>query len=200
MKILLIDDHHLFSESLKLAMQQYAEVSDFIYITDTVPLFEIIENFNPSLILIDIHLKEINGFDVAQTILNKFNIKIAFLSGFIYPEYQDRAKQIGANGFFSKDLMISDLIRQCINIVQHDLVFFPSNNEGIERIPKLTKREQEILQLIAEGLTESEISSIKFLSERTINNTLQGLRHKFQVKKTVSVIAKAYQYGILTPK
>ena len=89
MKILLVDDHKLIGKSLEMTLKNYAGVKEFRYISDPITVFEMIETYRPSIILMDIHMGMFNGLELGEEVLRKTKTKLVFLSGFDLAEYRE---------------------------------------------------------------------------------------------------------------
>lgn len=70
------------------------------------------------------------------------------------------------------------------------------SNESLE-LPPITKREKEVLEFLAQGLTSSEIADKMFISSQTVDSHRKNLMQKFEVNKTVNLLQKAKEFGIL---
>lgn len=199
MKVLLVDDHTLFSKSLAIALADFREIEKFSSTKDIEHLDDVIKREHPDIILVDINLgrlTEDDGLLLTKRLLDHFpEQKIAILSGYNLPAYRKEAKKIGAKGFINKEIEPEELL--CIlREIQTGIAHFPQENIFIE---DLTDSEKRILQLLAEGLKRKEIATRLFLSERTISNHLQHIFEKLQVTSAVEAVTKAIQLGYLPP-
>lgn len=195
MHIMLFDDHKLFAKSLEISMS--ASVSKFETFTTPVNMMEILEKMLPDIILMDIHMGDYNGLDLARSVLKKYPCqKIIFLSGYDLVEYHNEAIKMGARGFINKNISIHELVEQ-IQRVAGGGIIFPSYDVEIE---PLTGREKEVLQLTAEGLKQQEVADKLFISRRTVNNHIQTINDKFSVNSTVAAIVRGIELGIVKLK
>ncbi|MBP1042905.1 response regulator transcription factor [Vagococcus sp. BWB3-3] len=192
MKVYLLDDHVLFSKSLEIAFQTMdISITSF---TGPTSFFDKIKHEQPDIVLLDIHMGEISGFDISKDILKMYpNIKVVFLSGFNLIEYQNEAIKSGAWGLLNKNLTIESLYSDLINIY-HGINLLPSNSNSLD---SLSEREKEILKCAAEGLKQQEIAERLHISRRTVNNHLLSINEKLQVNSTVSAIIQAIELGII---
>lgn len=195
MHIMLFDDHKLFAKSLEISMS--ASVSKFETFTTPVNMMAILEKVLPDIILMDIHMGDYNGLDLARSVLKKYPCqKIIFLSGYDLVEYHNEAIKMGARGFINKNISIHELVEQ-IQRVAGGGIIFPSYDVEIE---PLTGREKEVLQLTAEGLKQQEVADKLFISRRTVNNHIQTINDKFSVNSTVAAIVRGIELGIVKLK
>lgn len=195
MYIILFDDHKLFAKSLEISMKGI--VSKFEVHTSPEDIVQILKKRTPDILLLDIHMGEYSGLDVATEVLTHYpDLKIVFLSGYDLVEYHNRAIKIGAKGFINKSISVHDLAMQ-IELVAKGGIIFPKSNQ--DTVP-LTSREKEVLQLMAEGITQQEVANKLFISRRTVNNHIQTINEKFNVNSTVSAIIKGIEMGIVVLK
>ncbi|HGC8818589.1 TPA: response regulator, partial [Streptococcus agalactiae] len=173
MKILLIDDHKLFSQSIKMILELSEKIDSVDLVDEFVALTDI--NYNQyDIILIDINLTSIyqdDGLMLAQNIIESgCNSKLVILTGYSKKMYEYRAKSIGVSGFLDKSIDPEELMQKLL-IIYSGGTFF--SNEIIVDI--LTSREIEILEFVRNGLTIDEICEKVFVSKRTISNHLSNI-------------------------
>lgn len=199
MKVLLVDDHTLFSKSLAIALADFQEIEKFSSTKDIKHLDTVIEKEHPDIILVDINLGRLtdeDGLLLTKQLLEYFpEQKIVILSGYDLPAYRKEAKRIGAKGFINKEVEPEELLR-ILREIQAGVVHFPQENVIIE---DLTDSEKQVLQLLADGVKRKEIAAQLFLSERTVSNHLQHIFEKLQVTSAVEAITKAIQLGYIPP-
>jgi two-component system secretion system response regulator SalR len=194
MKILLFDDHKLFAKSLEIVMASH--VDEFICFQTPENIKEIIQQEQPDLILLDIHMGTYSGLDVCREVLYHFpEMKVVFLSGYNLYEYHSEAKRMGAKGFLDKNMSVENLIDHIGQIQQGGTIFMENGDEDV--VEELTPREKEILQYASNGDTQQVIADKLFISRRTVNNHLVSINDKLMVKSTVAAIVKGIELGII---
>lgn len=195
MHLILVDDHKLFAKSLEISLKE--RVDKFEVLTSPEGLSQLLSQKKPDVLMLDIHMGDHNGLEVAQQVLQEYpDLKIVFLSGYDLLEYHNRAIEIGAKGFINKNISIHDLIDQVERVIRGGMIF-PRSASDSEVVP-LTSREKEVLQLMAEGLRQQDVADKLFISRRTVNNHIQMINEKFQVNSTVSAIVKGIELGIIS--
>ncbi|AIX04775.1 response regulator transcription factor [Streptococcus agalactiae] len=197
MKILLIDDHKLFSQSIKMILELSEKIDSVDLVDEFVALTDI--NYNQyDIILIDINLTSIyqdDGLMLAQNIIESgCNSKLVILTGYSKKMYEYRAKSIGVSGFLDKSIDPEELMQKLL-IIYSGGTFF--SNEIIVDI--LTSREIEILEFVRNGLTIDEICEKVFVSKRTISNHLSNIFSKLGVTNRQEAIYIAEQLGYFSP-
>ena len=198
MKILLIDDHKLFSQSIKLIL----ELSEAIERVDLMDDFSSVLNFpydDYDILLIDINLTSLyqeDGLSLAQTIIkNGCSAKIVILTGYSKKMYEYRAKIMGSWGFLDKSIAPGELLQNLIEIYQGRKIF---SDEVV--VDVLTSREIEILELVRNGLSIDDICERVYVSKRTVSNHLANIFSKLGVASRQEAIHVAEQLGYFSPE
>ena len=198
MKILLIDDHKLFSQSIKLIL----ELSEDIERVDLMDDFSSVLDFpydDYDIILIDINLTSLyqeDGLSLAQTIIkNGCSAKIVILTGYSKKMYEYRAKIMGSWGFLDKSIAPGELLQNLIEIYQGRKIF---SEEVV--VDVLTSREIEILELVRNGLSIDDICEKVYVSKRTVSNHLANIFSKLGVSSRQEAIHIAEQLGYFSPE
>ena len=198
MKILLIDDHKLFSQSIKLIL----ELSEAIERVDLLDDFSSVLSFpydDYDIVLIDINLTSLyqeDGLSLAQTIIkNGSSAKIVILTGYSKKMYEYRAKIMGTWGFLDKSIAPGELLQNLVGIYQGRKIF---SDEVV--VDVLTSREIEILELVRNGLSMNEICEKVYVSKRTVSNHLANIFSKLGVSSRQEAIHVAEQLGYFSPE
>ena len=199
MKVLLIDDHTLFSKSLAIVLSDFPDIEEFSSTNDVEHIAEIVEKSQPDILLVDInlgHSVQEDGLFLTRRLLGRFpEQKIVILSGYDLPAYRREAQKIGAKGFVNKEVEPEELF-QILCSIQSGMTHFLSENVMLE---DLTVSEKQVLRMIAGGHRRKEIAMQLHLIERTVSNHLQHIFEKLQVASSVEAVTKAIQLGYLSP-
>ncbi|HUM50306.1 MAG TPA: response regulator transcription factor [Chitinophagales bacterium] len=199
--ILLIDDHAMVIEGMKAILQLISSVQVKATAKNAFEAMDALKQHEIQLCFLDINLPDISGIDLCLKIKKEFpNIHIIGLSTFSQRSYIAQMMQNGASGYLLKSATKEE-IEEAITIVLQGKLFF--NISSVESInnekdtPLLTRREKEILLLIADGLTNNEIGKKIFLSPHTVDSHRKNLFIKFDVNNVALLIKKASQAGLL---
>lgn len=199
MKVLLIDDHKLFSKSLAIVLSDFPDIEEFSSTNDVDHIAEIVEKSQPDILLVDInlgHSVQEDGLFLTKRLLGRFpKQNIVILSGYDLPAYHREAQKIGAKGFVNKEVEPEELF-QILCSIQSGMTHFLSENVMLE---DLTVSEKQVLRMIADGHRRKEVAMQLHLSERTVSNHLQHIFEKLQVASSVEAVTKAIQLGYLSP-
>ncbi|RAN56393.1 DNA-binding response regulator [Dolosigranulum pigrum] len=197
MKILLIDDHKLFSQSLALVLDQTtSDVQvDMINSEEELP-DDLGELTVYDVLVLDINLDKgfsEDGFELAEQIQAVVDVPILMLTGFDLPVYEYQAHKLELSGFVNKNIDTEDLL-SLLKHVKDGGRHFTTENWFID---ELTPRERELLGAIATGKKRKMIAEELYISERTLTNHMQSIMDKLEVNSTIEAIQKARELGYL---
>lgn len=198
MKVLLIDDHRLFSQSLKMILELSEDV-DSVDLIETFPSVTDVDFEDYDIILVDINLTSLykdDGLALSEKIIQENPlVKLVMLTGYVKPIYQYRAQKMGAVGFLDKSLAPNELL-VCLQDIQKGKRLFS------QQVPMelLTPREIEVLTLVREGLNMEAICKQLFLGKRTVSNHLASCFAKLEVTNRQEAIYQAELLGYFSPK
>lgn len=205
-KIIIVDDHPVVLQGLQHILRQYSNIELLGACTDGPMLQEMLSLRRPDLILMDIQLPDMNGFDLTKLIKKKYpRIAILVLTNMNLTYQVRRMMKEGADGYLLKSAAPAILIEAIETVAKGALYIDPNLKdqllkEGFEKDTSeltLSVREKEILVLIAEELTTAQIAKRLFISQRTVDNHRFNMLAKLGVKNTVGLIRKALAMGII---
>lgn len=209
-RVLLADDHALMLEGLVRLLEADFEIVGTA--TNGRILLEEAERLKPDVIVIDIAMPEMNGIEAARR-LNKIlpSVKVVFISQQLDSAYLHAAFTAGAKGYVAKQSAASELV-QAIRLALRDRYYVtplagseiaqysatgmrtnPSHMFGAE----LTPRQREVLQLIAEGKSTKEISSVLNISPKTVEFHRNSLMDELGLHTTAELTRYALSQGII---
>lgn len=199
MRVLLVDDHALFAQSLAIALSDFPSVAKFSNVRSIDEIETVLEKDSPDILLMDINLGKLShedGLLLARRLLQKYpGQKIVILSGYDLPVYRKEAEKLGAKGFISKDIEPDKLLR-ILESIENGSTYFEHTDNFIE---ELTETEKQVLRLLSGGVKRKEIAEQLFMSERTVSNHLQHIFEKLGVSSAIEAVTKAIQSGYLPP-
>lgn len=205
MKIVIVDDDIFVSGALTTILEASGKVTVAASGTDGKEAAELYKIHQPHVLLMDIRMKEKSGLDASAEILEEFpDAKILLLTTFSDDEYIVKALKLGAKGYLLKQDYAS--ILPALEAVCSGQTVF--GTEIMSRIPELihsgssfhyedydiSRRELEIIRLIADGLSNKEIASQLFLSEGTVRNYLSSILDKLQLRDRTQVAVFYYKH------
>jgi DNA-binding NarL/FixJ family response regulator len=202
----IVDDHPIVIEGLKLLLQNEPNIQIAGSFYTGADMLSYIKINRVDLILLDINLPDINGMDLCQMIKKEsVSTIILILSNHTERSIIMQTIQNGASGYLLKNSSVDEL-RNCIaeavkgNICYSkevmEIISRPSKNQ-LQGRPQLTRREKQILSLIAEGKTSQIIAQELFLSPLTVDTHRKNLIQKFEVKNVAELVMAANKQSML---
>lgn len=192
-KIVIADDHKMVREGIKQLLELDGDISVISEAGDGNECLDIIKFDKADVLLLDINMPNKNGLEVLEEIKKqKIDIKVLILTIHNEIEYLLKAVEIGVNGYVLKDSELA-VLKEAINAVNNGETFIqpslaPLLKEKILREEKdnkdssvLTRRELEVLKLLAEGLYNKEIAYKLSISEKTVKNHVSSIFKKIGV-------------------
>lgn len=202
-KIFIVDDHYMIVEGIRSLLQYQKGFEWMGHAMNADSCVKFLEQQQPDVILMDINLPDKSGIDLCKEVKTKYPaIQIIGLSSYNQRSFIKKMIDHGASGYVLKNATLEELV-EAIETVNQGSVYLSlaaeSNAQNNENsvIPVLTRREKEILLLIADGLTNSEIALKLFISTTTVDTHRKNLLAKFEVKNTASLVRVASQTQLI---
>ena len=206
--IYIVEDHLLVIEGIISFLQKEKNIRVVGYATTAQACIDFFNSNTANIILMDINLPDMNGMELCKLIKTTYpGILVIALSTLNQGSYISKMIENGASAYLLKNADKKEII-EAIETVQNGKTFFSfeagkifkATNEKKNGLPVLSKREKEILILIAEGFTNTEISKQLFISIDTVDTHRKNLYTKLNVKNTAMLIRHAFENDYLTPK
>lgn len=210
-KILIVDDHNLVREGFAKMLELEEEFKVIGQASTAKEALDKIKILNPNIILMDIKLPDLNGIECTQLIKKDHpEIKIIILSMYDEEQYVLESVKSGATGYLLKDISQEELVHSIKivyaggSLIQADLAhkvlknFTKGNSLDLLKnntFKKLSLREKEILQWIADGKTNKEVAEVLYISEKTVKSHLRTIFRKLEVTDRAQAVAYAMRKG-----
>lgn len=196
-RTVLADDHKLFCDGLEKVLAESGHFQVIHKAHNGKSLLEHLADIEFDLLVIDVEMPLINGFDAVKRIrLNNPDTTIVILSMHEESVFSQEAYLLGANGYLNKSLDSSQLIDSLLKACAGSKIF-----PEAARPPKIespfSAREQEILQLIASGKTSEQIAGRLRISDLTVKTHRRNMMRKLHVNNAAKLISKALEMGYL---
>jgi len=211
MRILTIDDHALFRRCMVDFLHDQQEVQEVAEAASFVQGLDVVSEVRPDITLVDIDLGGQDGLALAEQIIASCpETAVVMLTADQAEEQMLRAVQIGARGYLLKDIDPENLIQELRKVMQGEMVFPQAfllrqvKSNLVRQLKReagneveLTAREQEVLQLVTDGLTDREVGGQLSVSENTVKNHMKSIRKKLGVSNRVQATMAGLKQGIV---
>lgn len=192
-KIMITDDHSMIREGLKQLLELDGDMKVIAEASNGKECLDLLGTYRPDVLLLDINMPKKNGLQVLQELKNKKNKpKILVLTVHNEVDYLLKAVEIGVDGYLLKDSESAELKKAIQTVVDGENYIQPSlipalNSKMVEKdsdkdkIESLTRRELQVLKLLAVGSYNKEIAEELGISERTVKNHVSNIFKKLEV-------------------
>lgn len=212
-RILLVDDHPLFREGLKHLIQQASDLSVAAEAGSAAEALRLLATANPDLVILDISLPDKSGLELLPELRKKKpRLPVLMVSMHHKSEHIVRAFQAGALGYVTKESALENLVAGIRSVLAGEFYLDPSMSQDVlkklleaehtqsmvdAKYGTLTQREQEVMRLIAEGLSTRAIAERLFISPKTVDNHRANTMRKLGLENTVGIVRCAARLGLL---
>lgn len=217
-KVVLIDDHKLFRDGIKRILDFEPDFEVVAEGDDGNQAVELISIHQPDVVILDINMPNMNGVETTRKLLDQFpDLKILILSIHDDESYVTHALKSGAQGYLLKEMDTEELI-EAIKVVKeggsylhpkvtHNLVkeyrrlATESQKNQLSRVEYrkplhlLTRRECEVLQLLADGKSNRGVAEALYISEKTVKNHVSNILQKMNVNDRTQAVVQAIKNG-----
>jgi DNA-binding NarL/FixJ family response regulator len=207
-KVLLADDHTVVRDGLKgvLLREGFEIVAEASNGREAV---DMAREFQPDVALIDVAMPLLNGIDAARAILTHCpRTRTILLTMHKETNYVLEALRAGVKGYVLKTQAASDLVNAIRSTLEGAVYLSPGISDGVVEaalnkdsvaLDPLTQRERQVLQLIAEGKTNKEVSQELGMSVKTVDTHRRNLMAKLNIHETASLVRHAIKIGLIQP-
>lgn len=200
--VFIVDDHYMVIEGIRSLLQSEEDIEWLGHATNAASCLSFLKQQQPAVILMDINLPDKNGIELCKEVKQLYPaIAVLGLSTFNQQAIIRNMVDNGASGYVLKNATKEELLEAIAAVASGkeylSMEVALSLRESDDTMPPITKREKEVLKLIAEGLTNAEIAGQLFISILTVNTHRRSLLEKFDAKNTAILIGKAAKQGLI---
>lgn len=206
-RLAIADDHELFRIGLTELLKKHDDIEVIASVSDGIQFIKLLEQPDDlDIVLLDITMPELDGFEVLQKMNHmESSVKPIIISMHNEGNYIAKCAKNGAYGYLLKNADEEELLKSIRTVSAGKKYFSPEISEKMinfmstHRVSQqvMSKKESEVLRLIAEGMTTKEIASKLFVSARTIETHRANILKKLEVKNTAALIKKATENNLL---
>ena len=211
--VLLSDDHAIVREGLRLLLEKADDIQVVGEAADGHQSVRETKRLQPDVVVLDLSMPLLNGLEAARQIAREVpSSLVLILSAYTADAYVEHAMKAGAAGYLMKETAGNDLLRAIREVAKGNAFFspavarrmlkqwqekFPNGNPVKSKAPKLTSRQTEVLQLIAEGHATKQIAGLLSLSIKTVEKHRQDLMNTLNIHNIASLTRYAVSSGVV---
>ncbi len=208
--IIIADDHDIIREGIKSVLSLRPEYKICAEASNGEDAIELVSNFKPDILLLDISMPKLSGLDVIQRIKRvSAKTKVIVITVHKMGAYVLKALRSGVSGYINKENVVEELIPALLQVVKGKSylgssvsdyltdMLDVSKKEALSYTKILNERELDVLRLVTEGKTSKEIANVLFLSRRTVENYKNNMLKKLNLHKTSDLIKYAIENKIV---
>lgn len=201
-KVFIVDDHYMIIEGIRSLLSHETDIELIGHAMTATSCMAFLQNTLPDVILMDINLPDRNGIDLCKEVRTKYPaVRIIGLSTFSQQSMVEKMLENGALGYVLKNGTREELLEGIAACMSGEKYLSGEIARAIEKNaagrPVLTRREKEVLSLIAEGLTNNEVAEKLFISTATVDTHRKNLLSKFDARNTATLIRLATQHQFI---
>jgi len=210
-RVLLADDHTLMREGLRALLTTVPDINVIGEASTGREALSAVQQLAPDVIVMDIAMPDLNGIEAARLIHARYpEMRIVMLSMHSTAEHVYRALEAGAAGYLLKETAADEVITavRAVHAGRQYLCAALAGSVGGAAafarksgpVDSLSPREQQVLQMVVEGKTSSEIAHVLFLSPKSVETYRNRLMKKLGVENIPSLVKFAVEHGLTPPK
>ena len=212
-KLFLADDHPIVRDGLRFLLNAQPDMEVVGEAADGQETLQAIRDVRPDIVILDIAMPVLNGIAVAEQLQELYpEVQVIILSMHSTTEHIFRALRAGAEGYLVKETAGEEVLdaihtvqaggrylsREISNKVIEDYILHRESVAEASPLDRLSAREREVLQLVAEGKSSAEIAEILSLSPKTVDTYRSRMMQKLHIDDLPSLVKFAIQHGVIS--
>ncbi len=212
MRLMLVDDHHVLREGLKFMLRGEPGLAVVAEASDGREALEALETLDatlPDIVLLDVKMPDVGGLEALRRIRERWpDMPVLILTMFDDPEYVEEALQAGASGYLLKSVTREELVRAVravsggggylqAEITGPVLARFARTAPLPEHVPHLSRRELDVLRLLAQGCSNRQVARELGITEATVKGYLRDLFEKLGASDRAHAVALALRTRVI---
>jgi DNA-binding NarL/FixJ family response regulator len=209
-RVLVADDHQVFQEALGALLDRHQDMQVVGHANDGRTTVCRSRELRPDIVIMDVSMPDLNGIEATRQIVSVCpRVKVIALSIHVEQRFVAGMLNAGASGYVPKECACEELVRAIRTVMAGHTYLSPSvagavvdgfvrqrNHPGTNAFTKLTDREREVLQLVAEGKTMKEIADQLYLSVKTVHTHRHHLMEKLDLHSVAALTKYAIREGL----
>ncbi|EMW7173067.1 response regulator transcription factor [Vibrio fluvialis] len=206
-RVVIVDDHRVVLDGFMARLEMEPEIEVIATASNGLEALEVVKQHRPDVILMDVSMPIMNGIDATRLIKEEVpDAKVLMLTMHDNREYIMKVMQAGAVGYMLKEISAEKMVQAIKTVNLGSTYFCESVTQTLftqEIIPSaqkpnpLSRREEAVLKMVAQGHSSKKIASLLNISYRTVETHRQNIKHKLDIHSTAELAQYAIQHGML---
>ncbi|MBL4294336.1 response regulator transcription factor [Vibrio fluvialis] len=206
-RVVIVDDHRVVLEGFMARLEMEPEIEVIATASNGLEALEVVKQHRPDVILMDVSMPIMNGIDATRLIKEEVpDAKVLMLTMHDNREYIMKVMQAGAVGYMLKEISAEKMVQAIKTVNLGSTYFCESVAQTLftqDIIPSaqkpnpLSRREEAVLKMVAQGHSSKKIASLLNISYRTVETHRQNIKHKLDIHSTAELAQYAIQHGML---
>ncbi|WP_260261826.1 response regulator transcription factor [Vibrio intestinalis] len=206
-KVVIVDDHQVVLEGFKARLSLEDDINVIGTASNGVEAVEVIKSLNPDVVLMDVSMPVMNGIDATKVVKQERpDVKVLMLTMHDNREYIMKVMQSGAVGYMLKEISADKMVQAIKTVDQGSTYFCESVTQTLfsqQVIPAaqkpnpLSRREEAVLKLVAQGHSSKKVAALLDISYRTVETHRQNIKHKLELHSTAELAKYALEQGMI---
>jgi len=213
-RVVIADDHEVVRAGFATMLRTQPDISVVGLAATGAEAIASSRRERPDVVLMDIRMPGMDGIEATRQLTATDRVRVIMMTTFDLDEYVYEALAAGASGFLLKDLVADDLIAAVRIVAAGDALLAPSITRRLiadvalfrprpaprqDKLPRLTPRESEVLRMVAEGQSNTEIAERLTISAETVKTHVSRILIKLELRDRVQAVVYAYETRLVTP-
>lgn len=209
-RVVLIDDEPMVRAGLAAIIDSDIGLEVVGEAGDGADAIDLVQRTQPDIVIMDVRMPQLNGLEATRLLVARQDPpRVLILTTFDSDDYVFEALRAGADGFVLKRAQPEELIRAVYVVAGGEVLLYPQKvremaaeagrREDLASVAQLSDREQEVLSLMARGLSNVEIAGELFLGSETVKTYVSSLLGKLGARDRTQAVIRAFESGFITP-
>jgi len=200
--LVVVDDHEVVREGLRLSLSRAPHIRVVGEAADGASAVELAERRKPDVVIMDVRMPGIDGLEATKLLAERApEVKVLIFTAFSERSLLGRGLESGAKGYILKEAPHQTLVRAIEKVAQGegyvDPALMPAFLTGKDSSDMLTQREREILQLLADGMSNADVAAKLFISQETVKSHVRHILTKLEADTRTHAVAIALREAII---
>lgn len=205
-KVLVADDHELVREGICKLLELFEDIKVIGETSDGLKTVSEVRDKFPDLVLMDLNMPKMNGIEASKRIKEiSPEVNILILTIHDDEEYIFEVTKIGIEGYIQKDVKPDELYQSIEKVMKGEKVFPSTIEKKVEKseikeeeIEELSKREHQVLELLAQGMSNKKLAQKLYISEKTVKNHVSNILRKLSANDRTQAVVLGLKKGIVS--